>query len=236
MGTIPRPKGFPIEGIKHMKELKNKFDLSFNEINHKIDIKVKVIINPLLQSMSGFRQAIFPAGEYVSDWVADVKKELNSLYVYCPLVEPRIAGDAQVPLLRIVPVEGRNGEMITRVFDPIQYCPLLQRQFQTVEIDIRDDTGSISAIRKRTSSGDTSLYKTKNILSRMKPTHRYDTKAYHDYYIQQAGKGYPVFVGRRYQRGLGSIFGGLFKAAMPLMKKGAKTLERQAFKTGLNIA
>jgi hypothetical protein len=143
MGTITRPKGFPIEGKKHMKERKNKYDLSFNEINHKIDMKVKVIINPLLQFMSGFRQGIFPAGEYVSDWVADVKKGLNSLYVYCPLVEPRIAGDAQVPLLRIVPVEGRDGEMITRVFDPIQYCPLLQRQFQTVEIDIRDDTGSI---------------------------------------------------------------------------------------------
>ena len=72
----------------------------------------------------------------------------------------------------------------------------------------------------------------------MKPTHRYDTKAYHDYYIHQAGKGYPVFAGRRYQRGhgLGSIFGGLFKAAMPLLKKGAKTLEREALKTGLNIA
>ena len=36
--------------------------------------------------------------------------------------------------------------------------------------------------------------------------------------------------------GLGSIFGGLFKAAMPLLKKGAKTLEREASKTGLNIA
>ena len=72
----------------------------------------------------------------------------------------------------------------------------------------------------------------------MKPTHRYDTKAYHDYYIHQAGKGYPVFAGRRYQRGhgLGSIFGGLFKAAMPLLKKGAKTLEGEALKTGLNIA
>jgi hypothetical protein len=32
------------------------------------------------------------------------------------------------------------------------------------------------------------------------------------------------------------IFGGLFKAAMPLLKKGAKTLEREALKTGLNIA
>ena len=96
-----------------MKELKNKFDMGFNKINHKIDMKVKkdcqVIISPLIQSMLGFRQAIFPAGEYVSDWVVDVKKGLNSLYVYCPLVESRMVGDAQVPLLRIVPVEGRDG-------------------------------------------------------------------------------------------------------------------------------
>jgi hypothetical protein len=71
----------------------------------------------------------------------------------------------------------------------------------------------------------------------MKPTHHHDTKAYHDYYIHQAGKGYPVFAGRRYQRrhGLGSICGGLFKAALPLLKKGAKTLGREALKTGLNI-
>jgi hypothetical protein len=74
-----------------MKELKNKFDMDFNKINHKIDMKVKkdcqVIISSLIQSMLGFRQAIFPAGEYVSDWVVDVKKGLNYLYVYCPLVE-----------------------------------------------------------------------------------------------------------------------------------------------------
>ena len=72
----------------------------------------------------------------------------------------------------------------------------------------------------------------------MKPTHHHDTKAYHDYYIHQAGKRYPVFAGRRYQRGhgLGSIFDGLFKAAMPLLKKGAKTLGREVLKTGLDIA
>jgi hypothetical protein len=72
----------------------------------------------------------------------------------------------------------------------------------------------------------------------MKPTHRYDTKAYHDYYIHQAGKGYPVFAGKRYQRGhgLGSIFGGLCKAAIPFLKKGAKILGHEVLKTGLNIA
>jgi hypothetical protein len=136
-----------VDGKKHRTELKNKFDMNFSEINDQINMKVKkdcqVIISPLIQSMLGFRQAIFPAAEYVSDWVADVKKGLNSLYVYCPLVELRMVGNSQVPLLSIVPVEGRDGEMITRVFDLIQYCPLLQRRFQTVVIDIRDDTGSI---------------------------------------------------------------------------------------------
>ena len=69
-----------IDGKKHRTELKNKFHMFFSETNHKIDMKVKkdgqVIISPLLQSMLGFRQAIFPAGECVSDWVADVKKGL----------------------------------------------------------------------------------------------------------------------------------------------------------------
>ena len=114
----------------------------------KVKKDYQAIISPLLQSMLWFRQAIFPAGDYVSEWVANVEKGLNSLYVHFPLVEPIMVGDVQVPLLRIVPVEGRNGEMITRVFDPIQYCSLLQRRFQTVEIDIRDDTGSIVPFEK----------------------------------------------------------------------------------------
>ncbi len=84
MGTIPRPKGFPIEGKRHMKELKNKFDIGFNEINHKIDMKVKkdyqVIISPLLQSMLGFRQAIFP-GEFEYTLFA-FQDELVSFIIY----------------------------------------------------------------------------------------------------------------------------------------------------------
>jgi hypothetical protein len=125
----------------------------------------QVIISPLIQAMLGFRQAIFPAGEYVSDWVVDVKKGLNS---FC-----------------------NRG----------QYC-------------IGSNTRVIIS---------PSLPSTGTILNNGTWTHRYDTKAYHDYYIHQAGKGYPVFAGRRYQRGHGlvSIFGGLFKAALSLLKKGA---------------
>ena len=68
----------------------------------------------------------------------------------------------------------------------------------------------------------------------MKPTHHHDTKAYHDYYMHQAGKGYPVFAGRRYQRGHG--LGSIFKAAIPLLKREQRPLGREALITGLNIA
>jgi hypothetical protein len=49
------------------------------------------------------------------------------------------------------------GGMITRVFDPIQYCPLLQKRFQTVKNRFKGRHGLYCVIRKRTSSGDTSL-------------------------------------------------------------------------------
>ena len=88
-----------------------------------------MIISPLLKSFLGFDKLNFPPGDY------------KAPYVYCPLVEPRTLGDAQVPVLRIVPVAGRDGEMMTRAFDHIQYCPLVLSRFQTVEIYIRDDTG-----------------------------------------------------------------------------------------------
>ena len=148
-GYYPSPKRIckAIQAKKHRTELRNKFEIGLNEVNHKVGITVKdgsqVILSPLLQNILGFKKAIFPAGQHMAEFVADVARSLNSLYVYCPLIEPRMVGNAQVPLLRIVPVEGRDGEMVTRVFDPIQYCTLVQRRFQDIEIDIRDDTGNI---------------------------------------------------------------------------------------------
>jgi hypothetical protein len=85
-----------------------------------------VTISPLLQRMLGFKRAIFLHGDHVADWVADVTRGVNSR-------SNRGWWETQVPLLRIVPVEGRDAEMVTRVFDPVQYCPLVLRRFQTPE-------------------------------------------------------------------------------------------------------
>ena len=73
----------------------------------------------------------------------------------------------------------------------------------------------------------------------MKPTYKADPRLFEDYYVNQAGNGYnPVFVGSRIQRGhgIGSIFSGLFKAAAPLLKRGAKAIGKQALSTGMELA
>ena len=73
--------------------------------------------------------------------IVDLRRGFESLYVYSSIVEPRIVGDKIAPLLRIVPISGRHGEMVTARFDHVQYIPLMSREFGSVETEIRDDTG-----------------------------------------------------------------------------------------------
>ena len=61
---------------------------------------------------------------------------------------------------------------------------------------------------------------------------------YNEYYARQAGGSLPYFAGASFQRGhgLGSLFVGLLRNAMPLIKRGAVALGRGALKTGVRIA
>lgn len=61
---------------------------------------------------------------------------------------------------------------------------------------------------------------------------------YDHYYVQQAGGGLPVYGGVISQKGhgLGSILGGLFRGAIPLLKNVGKVVGRQVLKSGLNVA
>ena len=65
-----------------------------------------------------------------------------------------------------------------------------------------------------------------------------DAASHANYYDQQAGHGLPVFAGASFQRGhgLGSLFGGLVRMAMPLLKTGAKRLGKEALKAGVGVA
>ena len=61
--------------------------------------------------------------------------------------------------------------------------------------------------------------------------------SYRNFYLSQVGSG-NAFQGAAIQRGygLGGILGGLFRAATPLLKQGAKVVGRRVLRTGLDIA
>ena len=67
------------------------------------------------------------------DSIVDLRRGFESLYVYSSIVEPRIVGDKIAPLLRIVPITGRHGEMVTARFDHVQYIPVMSREFGSIE-------------------------------------------------------------------------------------------------------
>ena len=75
----------------------------------------------------------------------------------------------------------------------------------------------------------------------MKKIHPPNHKLYEQYYIDQAkqqGGSLPAFHGARFQRGygLGSIFRGLFRFAVPHLQQGTKMLGKKALQTGVDVA
>lgn len=69
--------------------------------------------------------------------------------------------------------------------------------------------------------------------------HYTDPGLFDQYYINQAGSGMPIYRGSTGQQrgyGLGGLLGGLFRSAIPLLKKGAAMAGKQALRTGADIA
>ena len=65
----------------------------------------------------------------------------NSLYVYCDAAEAIPVGDIKAHLLRVVDAAGNFGTTIHRLYMTPQYVPVSKKEFNTMKIDIRDDTG-----------------------------------------------------------------------------------------------
>jgi len=63
------------------------------------------------------------------------------MYVYCDLLVHVVVRDTKAPLLRIVKKPVRMYEIVQKIFNPASYVPLQKKNFDTVEINIMDDTG-----------------------------------------------------------------------------------------------
>ena len=128
----------------------NVVRLSYRVITHKITLTMLsnvVFLGDMNTTILGFRDnpLIGPndGTDIVreADSVVDMSRGFESLYVYTNVVEPGVVGDSLVPLPRIVPLSGRQCDTVSKTFQKTQYVPVLCKEFSTIEIDIRDDTG-----------------------------------------------------------------------------------------------
>ncbi|GFV18778.1 uncharacterized protein TNCV_4756651 [Trichonephila clavipes] len=112
-------------------------------------------------------------------------------------------GDTQAPLLQIVRTKGKDGETISQYYDRPQYLPLVRHSFQTIQSELRLNSGDFVPFERG-----------------------------------QIGSGLTHYKGINFQKGygFGGIFRRLFRAALPFLVKGGKTIGKEVLMKGSRVA
>ena len=105
------------------------------------DVPYSLTMSEHMKQVLGFTKVLKPGIEHTSDNEVNLDGGFSALYVYCNLLEQIHVGDTKAPLLRSIGVQGRYGDVIHQMFDNPTYVPVQKKVFDTIEIDIMDDSG-----------------------------------------------------------------------------------------------
>lgn len=141
-----------IRGGSLRRHIKGWPGLYYDDIKNKIEISLPshmwLEFSPALANILGFSKSRNPVRNdedmhmmMYSDRSVDIRAGINSVYVYCDALEHVPVGDTKAPLLRIVDARGLANHIIHATFDTPRFIPLQKKQFDSIEIDIRDCFG-----------------------------------------------------------------------------------------------
>ncbi|XP_035212161.1 uncharacterized protein F54H12.2-like [Stegodyphus dumicola] len=108
-------------------DLRGKVEFNYNSVTKRVRVKTlkntKIILTEGISEILGFEPTEIQ-GVADSPYVADPHASFPVIYVYSDIVEPQLVGDTQAPLLlRIVKVNGKDGEMVSAHYERPQYVP-----------------------------------------------------------------------------------------------------------------
>lgn len=121
-------------------------EFTFNDECGRVEFKVAdghvLKMNRAMQDLMGFDDLLYRSGRsHRAERDHSIPVDIQTMYVYCDVLQSVLVGDTKAPLLRIVNVEEKTVRNFHRVMNPIFYVPLQKRQFDTIEINVMDDTG-----------------------------------------------------------------------------------------------
>lgn len=112
---------------------------------------INALFSPLLQYVLGLasdRWVEFKGeSDLISKYPPDLTAGFNTLYIYCNLIESQVVGNSLAPLLRTVTIEGGHGDFLSKIFLSPHYVKLRTKTFDSVETQIKTDTGEAVTFR-----------------------------------------------------------------------------------------
>lgn len=133
-------------GAMYLKSFEKKIEISYHPITKRVTLKVekkcKIVLYEGIAELLGFEPGVYK-GVCESPFIADPASSFPTIYTYCDLVEPQIVGDVQAPLLKIIKVEGRDGEVVNAHYVRPHYVPVSRRHFQAIEFALRLHSGEL---------------------------------------------------------------------------------------------
>ena len=70
-----------------------------------------------------------------------MNRGMNLFYIYCDIASYSIVGDIEAPILRVCNITGKDNEMVRTIFTHPHYVPVARNEFETIEINIKDEIG-----------------------------------------------------------------------------------------------
>ncbi|GFY40917.1 uncharacterized protein F54H12.2 [Trichonephila inaurata madagascariensis] len=139
----------------------NRFTINYNKATKRVKITAVQGSSLLLENLGElleFKRNAIITGNMKSEFFADAWSNFSVFYVYSDLISPQIVGDTQAPLLRIVQTKEQDGEMISQycvcvcvcVCDRPQYLPLVRHSFQTIQAELRLNSGDFVLFERGT--------------------------------------------------------------------------------------
>ena len=157
------------KGLYSMRTEETQAQMSYSSVTQKMTLHMTantlftVPYHSAVATMLGFREPVASEPEAVTsspvlpvdsrhpdssypfhieaDDVVNLTQGFDTLYLYTDIVESRIVGDTLAPLLRALPISGRHGDRVSTRFTNVHYVPLLRSNFNSIEVDIRNDMG-----------------------------------------------------------------------------------------------
>ena len=125
--------------------IESNIQLMYDKISEKVYVRLKngykLVLEEGLAIILGFGTKQIISESNYSPFVSDLNGGVQCLYIYTDILSYQITGDTKTQLLKVVPVEGKYGETIYRMFDRPNYLPVGVKEFQDIKIDIRDGSG-----------------------------------------------------------------------------------------------